>query len=439
MALPGEPDTVSSLPPATTARVPAAPARAALATEGDARFDGIEGLRAIAALAVFLTHVSLVRSADVAPPPGFDRIVGAIFDEGNIGVSIFFAISGFVLYRPFAVAHLGGPKAPRIRGYAIRRAVRIYPAYWVALAGCVLVIRDTTYLHGASRWAWNVALLQQYSYDARFSTQGPSGLPLLEGMPQAWTLVVEVTFYAFLPLFALGVGLAARADRADRAWRSEWAAIGLLVVLGTAALVWSLRPAWEGGAPMWVRVLPVQLPLFACGMALAVLSARAATGGGFPRAVTAAGRHPGRCWLVGVAAYGGVVMMNVTHTLPAQLEDWRWLGRVGLHAIAATALLVPAVVGGEGRDRVRSFLRHPVMIFVGSISYGIYLWHLATLQWVGDHLVGDTWNLSVVTVVLIVVGLPITMAFAWLSWRVVESPAMGLGRRLSARRARPTQ
>ena len=76
--------------------------------EAMGRFDCVQGLRAVAALAVFLIHVSETRysSGFGYHAVGIDRYVRAFFDELAVGVPIFFAISGFVMYRPFVDRHL---------------------------------------------------------------------------------------------------------------------------------------------------------------------------------------------------------------------------------------------------------------------------------------------------------------------------------------------
>src|SRR5688572_7606459 len=91
------------------------------------RFPCFDGLRAIAALSVLVTHVSFLTYANVEHP------LGVFFARMDIGVAFFFLISGFLLYRPFAMAHLTASAGPAVRPFFRRRALRIFPAYWVAL------------------------------------------------------------------------------------------------------------------------------------------------------------------------------------------------------------------------------------------------------------------------------------------------------------------
>ena len=91
------------------------------------RFPLIDSCRGIAAVSVLLFHVGLVGSM------GREGAWRPLQDGLWIGVPIFFVISGFLLYRPFAAASRAGGREVDVRRYAIGRALRIVPAYWAAL------------------------------------------------------------------------------------------------------------------------------------------------------------------------------------------------------------------------------------------------------------------------------------------------------------------
>src|SRR5580692_8201663 len=92
------------------------------------RFPAFDGLRAIAAITVVGVHVSFV-----AGLTGSNLGVGKYTARLEIGVSVFFLISGFLLYRPFVVAHLAAAPKPRTGAFWLRRLLRIVPAYWLVL------------------------------------------------------------------------------------------------------------------------------------------------------------------------------------------------------------------------------------------------------------------------------------------------------------------
>src|SRR5262245_48380037 len=94
---------------------------------GNPRFPLVDGLRAVAATMVLVSHTSFLS--------GFNGRgeIGRVFARFDMGVALFFIISGFLLYRPFVSARLDGRAAPRVLRYARRRVLRIVPAYWLAL------------------------------------------------------------------------------------------------------------------------------------------------------------------------------------------------------------------------------------------------------------------------------------------------------------------
>ena len=97
------------------------------ASRGHAHFPGFDGLRAIAAGAVLLHHAGFQTGY------GPNRRFGELLAHGDAGVSIFFLISGFLLYRPFAAAHLAGRKPTSADRFWWRRVLRIFPGYWLAV------------------------------------------------------------------------------------------------------------------------------------------------------------------------------------------------------------------------------------------------------------------------------------------------------------------
>src|SRR3954453_2944883 len=111
--------------------------RAGVTPSWGRRLAGIEGLRAIAALSVMAEHTWLY----AAGGPGLRGPGRWVPNLGN-GLTLFFVLSGFLLYRPFAVAMAGAGPAPRIAAYARNRVLRIYPAYVVALLGTALVLQS---------------------------------------------------------------------------------------------------------------------------------------------------------------------------------------------------------------------------------------------------------------------------------------------------------
>ena len=164
----------TATPPAPTSPGPASRGpEGGTAVPAGGRLDALDGLRGLAALGIVLLHVWMFDHGDAGRPPKgpADLVIG----ELRLGVPLFFVLSGFLVFRPWAAAALDGRPAPRPGRYVLRRAARIVPAYWAALAAAFVGLRVVDH-------------------------------PLLEATakqdldPPMWTLGVEVSFYAILPL-----------------------------------------------------------------------------------------------------------------------------------------------------------------------------------------------------------------------------------------------
>ena len=298
----------------------------------ETRFPCFDGLRAIAACTIVVFHVASTSGATTAAGRG--RYLARL----DVGVAVFFVVSGFLLYRPFVIAHLGGRPAPRWREFWWRRLLRIYPAYWVALTVAIVGFHST-HLHGFVDYARHYALVQIYRPHYG-----------LDGIVQTWTLAVEVSFYAALPLYAGLLGrLTARVPR-RRVLALELGSVFLLYATGLAvrAALFSLR----GTSAPATRWLPAQVDLFALGIALAVLSA--AGDEPFRADFVVAplrwlGDHAIASWVLAAGAF--VVVCNIG--LPITFANGTHpeeMARQVLYGLTALFLVVPAVFGPQDRS-----------------------------------------------------------------------------------------
>jgi peptidoglycan/LPS O-acetylase OafA/YrhL len=369
-------------------------------------------LRAIAALSVVVYHASYYTSGLKGSLA--DYLTQRTAGFPTEGVVIFFAISGFLLYRPFAQARFDGTPGPRLWPYAARRLLRIVPAYWVALIGVTIVLGlDGVFtLHGVGTY---FGFLQVY--DVR---------TLDDGMAQAWTLDVELTFYAALVVLALGLRRIAL-RRASSFLVSE---LGTLGVLCVGSILWQI--AWlhwsSDASPRYypaLITLPASVDLFAVGIGLAVLSVGLADRES--RAVRLIDRA---AWLPWVAAAACWWLLVHSPTLFGGAKTIRgWVIPHELRAAVALGLLAPAVFGTPGRGWIRRLLGLRWLRWLGEISYGLYLWHLAVVIELSRHRVPERFG----TAVFLVAVLSISGALAAASWYGLERHAVGLGRRVGRR------
>src|SRR5882724_8888930 len=208
------------------------------------RDEALDGLRAIAALMVVFFHCGVEFRLPPFVIPGYS------------GVHLFFVLSGYLISRPFWARLLNGQPLPSWRTYAVRRFVRIYPTYFVALIVFV-AMRLAGHLHTPTfiDVVLHVLLVFNWGTPAQF-------LAINIAM---WTLAIEAQFYFILPL-AAGLGRMLTPTRGRLA--------ALLIVLAFVLIGWVSRGLeYRATLPGELRFrLPFSfLDLFAMGMFVAYL------------------------------------------------------------------------------------------------------------------------------------------------------------------------
>jgi peptidoglycan/LPS O-acetylase OafA/YrhL len=371
------------------------------------RFPLFDSLRAIAALAVFGTHAYFVLEANQAGP------LRAYFVRLDVGVYIFFAISGFLLYRPFVRARLGKQEQPpQVKSYAWRRFLRIAPPYWVALTIVTIWLHMGNVVEPANA-PWIYLFGQVYRPTLAIA-----------GLPQAWSLCVEAAFYVFLPLYAFAMRSLPLRSESGR-FRAELAGLALLVVAGFGFTAL----AHANGAvdqlyhfPLHLT-LPCYLEVFAVGMAMAVLSVRYEERE-LPRWLTPIDRFPGLAWLLAAVAFWAVSTQIGLDGRPGEtMNAAQYLGHHALFTVVALGVVLPGVFGDPSRGVVRRVLANRALLWVGLISYSFFLYHVAVVIQV------DRWNLPAGPLVALVLSIAIAAA----SYYAVERPALKLKRLVGPR------
>jgi peptidoglycan/LPS O-acetylase OafA/YrhL len=364
-------------------------------------------MRAIAVLCVVAVHAAVYGAAIDG------SLGGRLLSHLNVGVTIFFLISGFLLYRPFVAERTGGGAPPAVADYGKRRFLRIYPAYWVALTLLTVLPGLTGVVSGGG--------LSQYALfwtlpvgDGRDCFDPGTGC----GLAQTWSLVVEVSFYLVLPLYALATARLAR-GRPTAVWLG-WE-LAVLALLGAAS---ALVQGTSLSSVSWTGATVLSYWLwFALGMALALLSVAFGDAGRLPTAVSTLVRRPLLAWLGAAFLYAAAcAFLPATPFLFGRSDR---LAAYLLYAGIATLLLVPAVFGDGLGGGPRRLLAHPVVAWLGLISYGIFLWHFVVAFELGFK---DGHDFAFV----LAATLAISIAAAATSYYLVEKPLLRLKyRRLS--------
>ena len=353
----------------------------------------VEGLRACAAIGVVITHVAFQTGHS-------SGLSGRLLGRFDLAVAVFFALSGFLLWRGHAAAARGLRHRPRTGHYLRSRIVRIMPGYLVAVVVILTLLPDANTADGTV-WFANLTLTQIY-------------LPftLTAGLTQMWSLSVEVSFYLALPILAL------LARRLPTGWR-----IAAIAFVAVASLGWALLPLH---APLGVNPWnwpPAFFSWFAAGMLLAELTVSPV---GWVHRL--ARRRVVMAVVAGIAFVVAASPLAGPEGLTPGTVD-QFIVKTAMGAVVAGALLAPLVL--DRPDTSHRLLGSELMVTLGRWSYGLFVWHLAALAMVFPMIGEFPFNggMPVVLVLTTVIG----FAIAAVSYALVESPCREALRRWERR------
>ena len=372
---------------------------AAQASRQDQFKSGLTGIRALAALMVLAFHVFAM-----AGPRALSLHLGDLEIPYHwlitcswMGANIFFVLSGFLLAIPFSQQVEGQRGSIAVRAYLLRRIRRVIPAYWLQIVILCVVAYFT-----ASLPSWRV-IAAQFLFLQNFWPGFSEALNAVY-----WTLPVEFGYYLLLPVFAAIVGVFASSKRI------AWLTASVLLII--AAIVYrTLMYAVVADEPQQIKFfmlmqLPGLIDHFAIGMLLAWVHVR------HGRSI-----KPWMSNLMVATGLLGIVFMMLMVELNFRTY---WEGNAMLlYGYSITAIFIGVVVLGTatGGRLSRILFANSSMLFVGIISYSLYLWHYPILIWTqklldyfsigGDRL---WW--------LIAIGVPLSLLAAMISYALVERP-----------------
>lgn len=338
----------------------------------------LQGARGLFCLFVFVYHVY---HSGLGTFPQFSSWASDfVFRPLQYGVELFFGLSGFFIVRTIR-------RSPSVLHFAWDRITRIYPVLWLTIL-CVLGIQI----------AFRQQLLPAGWIALSFLT-APPFIPYAHVNPIAWTLDYEVAFYAYC-----GVCWALR-HRTRILWP-------LLALPAIAAMLFFPR-----------------VTMMAVGAALGL-------GLADKPAALALARYPAfhlLAFLIGWHVLVSIAGDNVQHLSPLGMPVARaLLFEAGILAVSALGGL--ALLGmSKGYGRLSKLLSSRPMLFMGSISYSFYLWHIPLMGGIKRLLVlakhdQDAYSQAVLLAISFAIALPV----AWLSYYFIEVRATGILRKMAA-------
>jgi peptidoglycan/LPS O-acetylase OafA/YrhL len=360
----------------------------------------LDALRFFAFLGVFIFHAA-PRTLDFYSAAGYPQWLSSLliptFGAGAYGVDLFFALSAYLI-TSLLLRERAATGALDLRGFYVRRILRIWPLYLGFVAFAAIAAKVLPGQHLPMRYVVGYSLLAVNWVYAFYGLPASFATPL-------WTVSIEEQFYLAWPLALRRASVQTMAAMA----------VGLLVV-ANAWRVWlaiSAAPVERIEYNTFTRLDPI-----AFGILIALFGHKLPSFARLQRAMLLIG---------GVVTWIAVYAFTVTSPT---LKFTTWQMAVGhpFTALASVAVLL-AVLGSQ-----HSFLRNKTLLYLGKISYGLYVLH-EFAHYCAIRIVPASKPLMVFT--QSIVGLVLTILLAAASYRWLESPFLRLKERFAHVQSRP--
>lgn len=357
----------------------------------------LDSYRSLAALAVFAFHI-----ASISPRGG---VLGAwTVPLGSAAVSLFFALSGFLIYRPFAAWAFGiGDPVPGVR-FALRRIARIAPLYWAVLV-VHLFILGRGGAESLADYATAFGLVQNFRGDKVFIP------PFV-----AWSLCIELWFSMLLPFFAFVVRKIGSKRNLRTRLHIQLAGFVWLAGAATVFRIWALDLEQAGGEILW---FPAYFDWFVAGITLATATTFWQLQTPSPT-IQRLARRPIPL-AMGAGCYWAITRIGIPggFTAPTAFQTH---AQFLLQAAMSFCLLSAVVLPNSQLGSLKPGPVSRVLSWLAPLSYGIYLVHPVVID---EFLHRSKLSVTVLTPIALV-G---TIGSAFILHHAVERPASTLADR----------
>ena len=358
----------------------------------------LHGLRAIAALAVLLFHwgssigfFPQARAFMTVTIFNTSWDLGMFLDFGWLGVLLFFVLSGYLLASQLLHRDPGLKKVSR---FWLRRVLRIYPAFWLQLVLLLMLAGLFPFMPGLST-----------AGDISRHFLLWINLPPWMTVPMNsvwWTLPVELGFYLILPLLVL------LSDRLG--WLKIFAGAMALTICWRYGVMWFYRGENYSAHQAVLDAIPGALSTFCTGVALAYFLAT--------RSI------PEHKWRYGLLTVALLLFVTMMYWLWVNLDSY-WTGHwmLGIWnpimGLIIGSLMLALILPLKGFRWISS----KPMVWMGNISFGIYLWHYPLLMLLQRTILSE-WQSPLLSVLALLITLVATLVLASFSYYFVEKPVM---------------
>jgi peptidoglycan/LPS O-acetylase OafA/YrhL len=380
----------------------------------NSRIRGADGFRAIACMMVIYHHV--MQRLDPIASPTWVQVIQYMGMRGEVGVSIFFVLSGCLLATPFWNAFIGKTPQPKMRTYFQNRAARILPAYYLILIlSTFLAVKIIDFEIVWSRIVSGVFLVSHFHWNTFFAS---------ELDPPLWTITLEIWSYILLPIVLFSIFWKARTVKAAAIGMGIW--IVFLQSLQPLLIKYFMTDdygkgwdwGWAGGAKLWLPYwnLASFFTQFLLGASAALyISHRKSKG-------TQPSKKYDLLSLAAILVAFVLIQVRLIPGVPDAITRQPYISPLYAAIVAFALATVPFSTFLANFLEMRFFKR------VATLSFGLYLWHYMIMQ-IWQNKMDDTyyyygtsnlgrWADSTLIVILL------TWVFAEISWRFFESPIL---------------
>jgi peptidoglycan/LPS O-acetylase OafA/YrhL len=337
----------------------------------------IDGLRALAVLPVVFYHA------------GFDW-----FSGGYVGVDVFFVISGYLITSLIYPEIQAGKFT--YRSFYVRRIRRLFPALFVLVVACLIPAYYLLLPGELEDFGESVAALALFSSNILFWSEAGYFATAAELKPllHTWSLAIEEQYYLLFPVLLLGI----------RRWSPKYI-LPVTLVLFTASLIWAITSLYSSPDAAFY-LLPSRTWELLLGSLIAMGSVELKN-----RWASEASALTGVCLIV-----AAVLLYDNSTPFP---------GAAALLPCVGTALVI--IAGTANATVTRKILSYRGLVFIGLISYSLYLWHWPILAFAKHYYIAPLGTQ------VVWVALSLALLMSVLSWRYVEQPFRRAGTALQPR------
>jgi len=411
----------------------------------------LDGVRAFACLIVIWYHIYQTPLAlHIWDPQSFAHpLVNAFLYFGKYGVTLFFVLSGFLLFMPFAKALLFEHTWPSARHFYARRVFRVLPAYYLSLILIILLFQQQYLL--PQHWK-ELGLFFTFFMDSSDATFKQLNAPF-------WTLAVEWQYYMLLPVLVLGMRLIVW--RVKQQYRLLATVACLLGLIGWGIFSRYFGTYYMAQHPSETLLVPramlegilffiygvsgKYLEDFGVGMLLSLCFVYARHPSTSPKIRTTLHKMSPWLWGTGLLCLFVMILWNYNQRY---VNTWPLFSNALLvtHYYRISELCFSLCFGLcvlallFGSERLKRPFEWSALRWIGMISYSLYMWHLPLLlvfiQWGQPFLRGLPPLLAYCVYWLWVLVIILPFCFLFFLW--VEKPGMKFGERFKRQKATTT-